>query len=108
MSMKILQVNVVYKKGSTGKIVYDIHKELKKYGVESIVCYGRGEKCDEPNVYKTFVEILAKFNALRSRINGLQYNGSLIETNNLINIIEREKPVIVHLHCINSNGERYV
>lgn len=99
--MKILQVNVVYKKGSTGKIVYDIHNELQQRGIESIVCYGRGEKISEPNVYKTSSESLAKFNALRSRITGLQYNGSFIATNKLIKIIKKEKPDVVHLHCIN-------
>lgn len=99
--MKILQVNVVYKKGSTGKIVYDIHKRLQEKNVESVVCYGRGQGVDEDNVYKTSTEILAKSNALRSRITGLQYNGSFFATDKLINIIKVEEPDIVHLHCIN-------
>lgn len=99
--MKILQINVVYKKGSTGKIVYDIHKFLNEKGIESIVCYGRGLKIDEPYVYKTSSELLSKLNALKSSITGLQYDGSWIATYRLINIIKREKPDIVHLHCIN-------
>ena len=99
--MKVLQINVVYKKGSTGKIVYDIHKRLQEKNVESVVCYGRGQGVDEDNVYKTSTEILAKSNALRSRITGLQYNGSFFATDKLINIIKVEEPDIVHLHCIN-------
>lgn len=99
--MKVLQVNVVYKSGSTGKIVYDLHKALLEHDIESVVCYGRGKIIEESNVYKISSEILAKFNALKARITGLQYNGSLIATNKLINIIKREKPDIVHLHCIN-------
>lgn len=99
--MKILQVNNVFKNGSTGKITNDIHNYLKKQNVRSIVCYGRGQKEKEVNVYKTSTEILAKFNALRSRILGLQYNGSFIATKKLINIIEIEKPDVVHLQCIN-------
>jgi glycosyltransferase involved in cell wall biosynthesis len=99
--MKILQVNCVYKRGSTGKIVYDIHRGLQEQGIESIVCYGRGQKVHESNVYKISSEVLAKLNALRARITGLQYNGSSIATNKLINIIKKEKPDIVHLHCIN-------
>ena len=47
--MKVLQVNCVYKKGSTGKIVYDIHTGLRKNGIESVVCYGRGQKENEEN-----------------------------------------------------------
>ena len=34
-------MNVVYAVGSTGKIVYDIHKSLIDKGYESIVLYGR-------------------------------------------------------------------
>ena len=54
--MKILQVNCVYRKGSTGKIVYDIHTELLRQGIEDVVCYGRGEVINEPNVHKTCPE----------------------------------------------------
>ena len=60
--MKIMQINCVYKTGSTGKIVYDIHKSLQKQGIDSVVCYGRGEKIKEDRVYKTSSEILAKYN----------------------------------------------
>ena len=28
--MKVIQVNVVYKTGSTGKIVYELHKEYQE------------------------------------------------------------------------------
>lgn len=99
--MKILQVNVVYKIGSTGKIVYDIHKELKRQKIESIVCYGRGQNIDEKNIYKTSIEFLSKINALKSRITGLQYNGAYLATNKLITLIKKEQPEVVHLHCIN-------
>ncbi len=99
--MKILQINNVYNRGSTGKIVYDIHKELQERGIKSVVCYGRGQKEYESNVYKTSYEVFAKYNALRSRITGLQYNGSWIATNKLLEIIKKEQPDIVHLHCIN-------
>lgn len=100
--MKILQVNCVYKRGSTGKIVYDIHTYLREQGHESIVCYGRGgQKENESGVYKTSSEIGAKLNNLRSRITGLQYNGAITATQKLIRIIKKENPDIVHLHCIN-------
>ena len=99
--MKILQVNCVYKKGSTGKIVADIHSELQKKGIESIVCYGRGKKIKEPNVYKTCPEWYSKFNNLLSRFTGLMYGGCFFSTLYLIHIIKREKPDVVHLHCIN-------
>jgi len=99
--MKILQINSVYKKGSTGKIVFDIHTELMKNNIKSVVCYGRGEKIDEEDVYKTSNEYIAKFNNLFSRLSGIQYGGCFISTCKLIKRIKIEKPDIVHLHCLN-------
>ena len=99
--MKILQVNCVYKKGSTGKITYDIHSELLKQGIESVVCYGRGEKINEPHVYKTCGEVYSKINHLLSEFTGVMYSGCFFSTNKLIKIIKKEKPDVVHLQCIN-------
>ncbi len=99
--MKVMQINCVYNTGSTGKIVYDIHAELKKQEVESVVCYGRGKNANEKGVYKTSSEILAKFNNVKSRITGCPYNGSFFATGKLLSIIKKEKPDVVHLHCIN-------
>ena len=99
--MKILQVNCVYKKGSTGKIMHDIHTELQKRGIQSVVCYGRGEKTNEPNVYKTCGELYSKFNNLLTRFTGIMYGGCFFSTNRLLSIIKKEKPDVVHLQCIN-------
>lgn len=99
--MKVLQVNCVYKNGSTGKITYDIHRELQTRGIESVVCYGRGEKTDEPGIYKTCGEFYSKINNLFSRFTGVMYGGCFFSTNKLISVIEKERPDIVHLHCIN-------
>lgn len=99
--MKVLQINCVYRTGSTGKIVYDIHTELQKQGIESVVCYGRGEKINEPNVYKTCGELYSKINNLLSRFTGIMYGGGFFSTRKLIHIIEKEKPDVVHLHCLN-------
>lgn len=99
--MKVMQINCVYKKGSTGKIIYDIHQYLQDNGIESLVCYGRGPKINEPNVYKTCGEFYSKINNLLSRFTGLMYGGCVFSTNKLIRIIKNETPDIVHLHCIN-------
>ena len=99
--MKVLQINCVYNQGSTGKITADLHKALLEQGVESIVCYGRGQKVDEPYVHKTCGELYAKLNNLWSRITGVMYGGCFFSTNRLIGIIKKEKPDVVHLQCIN-------
>jgi len=99
--MKILQVNVVYKEGSTGKLVYDLHNQLVENGHESIICYGRGKKQKEKNIYKIAPEFIMKMQSLRSKITGFAYSGCIVSTNNLIKIIRKEKPDIVHLHCLN-------
>lgn len=99
--MKVLQVNCVFRKGSTGKIVADIHAELQKQGIHSVVCYGRGDQITESNVYKTCPEWYSKFNHLLTRFTGIMYGGLFFSTQKLISIIEKEQPGIVHLHCIN-------
>lgn len=99
--MKILQVNCVYNKGSTGKITCDIHSELKKRGIESVVCYGRGEKVSEPNVYKICGEFDSGLNHFWANFSGVLYGGCFFSTNKLIKIIKKEKPDVVHLQCLN-------
>lgn len=99
--MKILQVNCVYRKGSTGKIMYDIHKCLQREGIDSVVCYGRGAKIDESHVYKFCSELESKFYHLLNRFGWLMYAVCPSATRRLIRIIKSEKPDIVHLHCIN-------
>lgn len=99
--MKVMQINCVYNTGSTGKMMYDIHSELINSGIESVICYGRGLKTTEKGVYKTSSEFSAKLNNLISRFTGMPYSGSIPETFRLINIIKKEVPDIVHIHCIN-------
>lgn len=96
-----MQINCVYNKGSTGKIMSDIHSYLVEEGIESVVCYGRGEKNADANVYKICGEAYSKLNNLLSRFTGLMYGGCLLSTQKLVSVIKKEKPDIVHLHCIN-------
>ena len=44
-----------------------------------------------------------KIQALRNRITGIMYGGCYLSTQKAINMIRKEKPDIVHLHCLNSN-----
>lgn len=99
--MKVLQVNVVYGKGSTGKITQDLHYELLARGHESVVCYGRGQESDDARVIKTCGEVYSKANNAISRISGIMYGGCFFSTKRLIDEIKKQKPDLVHLQCIN-------
>lgn len=99
--MKVAQVNVVFKKGSTGKIVYDLHSMLLENGHESIVCYGRKKMDSQKGIYKISSEIEAKFHALYERISGFSYTSSYFATKKLIHVLKKEQPDVVHLQCLN-------
>lgn len=99
--MKVLQVNCVYGTGSTGKLVCDIHHGLLAEGMDSVVCYGRGVRVDEPGVHKVCAEGYSKLNNAFSRLTGVMYGGCFFSTNKLIRVIKAERPDVVHLHCIN-------
>ena len=101
--MKILQINVVYRRGSTGKIVACIKEGLLKYDFTPIVCYGRGDTIIEPDVYKVSTEFEAKLHAVLARMAGVDFAFSYFATIKLINIIKKAKPDVVHLHCINGH-----
>lgn len=100
--MKILLANCVYKHGSTGKILYDIKKQLESLGDKVIVAYGRQQlEQGETNVYKFCTEAEGYFHKIMAMVGMLQYKGSIIATRRLIHIIKKEQPNVVHLHCMN-------
>ena len=101
--MKILQINTVYKYGSTGKIVYELHNQLQNTSYESFVIYGRGKSTNESNVYKTSPDWDGKLQALFARITGDFYGGALFSTYKLIKRIKLISPNIVHVHLMNGN-----
>lgn len=99
--MKVLQVNCVYGTGSTGKIVAEMHAKLQERGIESVVCYGRGNPVKEENIYKTCGEFYSKVNHFLAQVRGQLYGGCGISTARLLSVIKKEKPDVVHLQCIN-------
>ena len=96
--MKILQINCVYDYGSTGKLTRCIHEGLVERGIESVVLYGRRDKKNISNVYKTCTELEAKTWNLISRVNGHPYEVAPVGTSKLIRYLKKEKPDVVHLY----------
>jgi len=99
--MNILQINCVYGNGSTGKITAALHCEYMQGGLNSYVCYGRGAETQDAGVFKVGNEIYSKANHLLSRISGVNYGNCLFSTEQVIKVIEKVKPDIIHLQCIN-------
>lgn len=101
--MKVLQINCVYKSGSTGKIVASISDCLRAKGHDVFVCYGIGEKNIDAYSIKVCTSIEHKFNALLSRVSGIPYGGLFLSNTRIKNIIRRFKPDVVHVHCVNAS-----
>lgn len=101
--MKVLQINCVYKKGSTGKIVASIRDCLRAKGHDVFVCYGIGEKSIDAYSAKVCTGIEHIFNALLSRVSGIPYGGLFFSNVRIKNIMRRFKPDVVHVHCVNGS-----
>ena len=97
--MKILQINTVYKRGSTGKIAKDLNDLIIKNGDESFMAYSRGEHPDT-NCIKIGNSFDMKLHAVGTRIfdkHGLYSKGATLE---FIKEIEKLDIDIIHLHNI--------
>ena len=100
--MKVLLIDVVCKNGSTGQIVYNIYSYLNNNDHVASVCYGRGEKIQEKNIYKFGLDIETAFHAFMTRLTGYMGYFSFFSTRRLIKYIKQFKPDVVHLHEIHS------
>lgn len=99
--MKILLINTVFDKGSTGKIVSTLHNNLMRTKHESYVIFGRGKKVNDTNVFKKTIEIESKLHHFFSKLTGNMYGGMFFSTSRIIKKIKRIKPDVVNLHCLN-------
>lgn len=100
--MKVLQINAVYERLSTGRNVKELHKALLEGGHESFVAspdlHGMSERC-----YKIGCLPDRKLHALLSRVSGLQGYFSRLATRGLLGYIDKISPDIVHLGNLHGN-----
>lgn len=100
--MRVLQINVIYEKYSTGRTVKEMHDFFIKNKIESYVATAQNI-IENNNFYKIGNEFDHKFHAVLSRITGLQGYYSRISTKRFLTFIDRIKPDIVILHNLHSN-----
>ena len=100
--MKILQVNCVYKVGSTGKIVDSIGDVLRNKGHGVYTCYGIGDNHYDAYSQKICSDLEHKLNSLWARISGIPYGGWHLSNNRFISVIKHYQPDVVHIHCVNA------
>lgn len=96
--MKVLQINVTYKYGSTGRIVSDIDTVLKSYDHSSYVAYGRNYVSNTPNIIQFGSKFGQAVHGVLSRMFDMHGFGSYFDTLSLIKKMKRMNPDIIHMH----------
>lgn len=99
--MEILQINVVYDKGSTGMLILYLQRFFMVEKHSHYVIHGRGIKPIETNVYKNCSELESNIHHVYANIFDNVYGGCFFATNKMIRLIKKLKPDVVHLHCCN-------
>lgn len=98
--MRVIQINSVYKQGSTGRIVENLHKAYLRSGIDSYVFYGRGPKIKEKNILKISHILSIIWHGISSRLFDNHGLNSKRVTKRLIRRIKTINPDIIHLHNI--------
>lgn len=100
--MKIVQINSVFGKASTGKICLGISEKLTESGLENYVLYS-GAGIDHPVGVKYTDRQRTRSQAFRSRVLGNFGFNSVKETQDLIAKLEALAPDLVHIHNLHSH-----
>lgn len=100
--MKIVQINAVYEKYSTGRTTKELHESLLSLGYESYIASpalnGLNDQC-----FKIGNKLDRKVHALLSRILGLQGYFSTCATSKLISFLEDIHPDVIILRNLHGN-----
>lgn len=101
--MRVLLINAVYGRGSTGTIVRDIETLCKENNIECYIASPDKKVREAKHGYVIGNIIDQKLHALFCRLNGKQAYYSHLPTWYLCRYISQIKPDIVHLHNLHSN-----
>ena len=96
--MRILYINSVCRRGSTGKIVYDLYTQSRADGHAAAICYGRGDRIEEEKICKFGLDWETYLHALLTRLTGWTGCFSFFSTRRLLRFIREFQPDVVHIH----------
>ena len=100
--MKVLQVNAVYKSGSTGRNIFELKNAMAEQGIDTYIastCMNERSK----DCYQIGCKLDWKNHALLSRITGLQGYYSYWSTRKFLKYMDKIQPDIVHLNNLHAN-----
>lgn len=100
--MKIVQINAVYEKYSTGRTTKELHEALINYGYESFVASPDLNGLNN-NCYEIGCKFDRKVHAVLSRLIGTQGYFSTGATRKLINYLNSIKPDVIILRNLHGN-----
>lgn len=100
--MKILQINVIYPHGSTGRICEGIYKECIKQGIECKNAYAYSSQIIQDGISITSL-FDHHFHNRIARITMLEGCFSYIHTLIFLKKVKAYKPDIIHLHNVHGN-----
>lgn len=96
--MKVLFINTVCGRSSTGRILYDIDCLLRQNGDESLTLFGRYDAPENMNALRTETDFGNKLHGLHARLFDRQGFASKKATKKMIAAIKAYQPDIIHLH----------
>ena len=100
--MKVLQINSVCGVGSTGRIVYDLSREMTSAGIDNRIFYGVGQSNYE--LSRRFGGVVSlRTHQLGTRLTGRHGFFSTHSTRDMVNAIREYDPDIIHLHNIHGH-----
>lgn len=101
--MKILQINAVYRKLSTGRNVSELNTVFRQLGHEAVAAYSAGSVEDPQTEYLIGSTMGQKMHALLSRMTGLQGYYSRHATRKLLRYMDTWHPDVVLLNNLHAN-----
>ena len=102
MTMKIIQINAVYKFASTGRTTMEMHEYCLQHGIEShVFCPNMSD--EEHNIYIIGSKLDHKLHALWSRVFGKQAFFSQCATRKMLKKIDKIQPDVVILRNLHGN-----